>query len=221
MTFRKLILLLALVFSFAVNATAEEVNLETNISLITPYDKVTSGLGGTWRPEIFSWGRLSLGLGMVANISSRFYYETTPALPIPDSSISSGWKYTNDNHLEVADFDFHLEGRYQVLGDYDNTKWKGWLTLTLGEVINTGAITQYQSHFRDSANYMVQGPITYITTYTSPTRVDAYISPGFLVGIGNFTVGYRQWFYFDNFDIRPGEAGRLRGSLRIGYRFQW
>jgi hypothetical protein len=223
MPYRNLILLTVMIFSFAAVAMAEEIDLETDLSLLRPYDKATPGLGGTWRPEFLQVNRWSLGIGLIANISNRFRYESTEPLPIPDSLQTpiGGWKYINDNHLEVADFDFHLEARWRGFGLSDYEKWKGWLTLNLGYLLNTGAITQFQTQYRDSANYVVNGPLTYVSSYTSPTRKDPYISPGILVGIGNWIIGYRQWFYFDNFTIRPGEAGRLRGSLRLGYRFQW
>lgn len=221
MTWFKIILLTALVFSVAAVAAAEEFNFETNLSLLSPYDKLTPGIGGTWRPEFLQHNRLSLGFGVIADISNRFFLENTPTQFMPDSGQATGWMYTDNNHMEMTSFDLHMEGRWRIYGDTDYCKWKSWLTLNVGDVINTGTIIQFQSQFKVSNEEIVQGPNDYISTYSAPTRLDPYISPGFLVGIGNFTVGYRQWFYFDHFSISNGEPGRMWGSLRLGYRFQW
>ena len=100
------------------------------------------------------------------------------------------------------------------------------MTLNVGAVLSLASITQYQTQFRDSvasngSEWIVGGPLNYITASTAPMRFEPYVSPGFLIGIGNFTVGYRHWIYLKDLDIKPGQSGRLWGSLRIGYRFLW
>ena len=95
-----------------VPATAGEVNLEANVSLIKPYDKVIPGLGGTWRPNFLRYQRFSLGLGCVASVSDRFYYERTPALPVPENMTPdtlATWMYVNDNHMEAITLDFQMK----------------------------------------------------------------------------------------------------------------
>lgn len=217
-------------------AAAEEVDGEVNLSLIDPYHRLAPGFCGSYRPEFLQWRNLSLGAGLALHISSRFNYQTTDPVLIPDST---DWYYYYQRFIEVVNFDFFAEGRWALFGadesqDLETTvtgaslthpsRWKGWLTLTCGAVINSGTQSGFLTNYQDSVagdyRYIIdfrQGYLQDVVQY----RTDPYIAPGILIGIGNFIVGYRHWLFFDHFDIAKGDPARMLGTLRLGYRFIW
>lgn len=201
--------------------SAEEIDGEINISYVDPYERIAPGFCGSYRPEALQWQGFSLGAGLALHITSRFQYEETPVQVIDDTSHSHyGWNYFNENFLEITNFDFFAEGRWQFLGISEDLKWRAWLSLTGGFIINSGSVTRYQTQYEDSSNYVID-LVKYSDTFKAEYRTEAYLSPGFLIGIGNFIVGYRHWLILDDSAIDPGKPGRMVGTFRLGYRFTW
>jgi len=218
-------------------AAAEEIDGEVNLSMIDPYQRLAPGFCGSYRPDLLQWRRLSLGGGLAMHISSRFNYETTNAALLPDST---DWYYYYQRFIEVVNFDFFGEARWAIFGadepraedaaltgaeSAQETRWKGWLTLTGGVIVNSGTRSGYLTNYQDSVaaggyHYIIDFRQGYLPDEVE-YRTDAYLSPGLLIGIGKFIVGYRHWFYFDHFDIAKGEPARMVGTLRLGYRFTW
>jgi len=217
---KKYLILFSLLL-FAGSALAEEIDGEINVSFVEPYDRLAPGFSGSYRPETLEWRGLSLGAGLALHISSRFRYETTEPLQIADTShFHYGWYYFDENFLEITDFDFFVEGRWQFLGRSEESKWRAWLSLIGGMIINSSTVTRYQTQYEDSSYYVVD-LVKYSDTFQTEYRSEAYLSPGFLIGIGNFIVGYRHWLVFDNSALKLDEPGRMLGTLRLGYRFTW
>jgi len=227
---RYFILLACLIFSTA--AAAEEINGEANVTVLgEPYQddfKIAPGFCLSWRPDFLEWDRLSLGGGLALSIASQFQYHLSEVNTIADTSHPRfGWLYFNEYFMEVTHPDFFLEGRYRLLGE-EEQRWKGWITLTLGESLSSAAVIRQQTQF-DTANFN-NIPLQFQSNLESQTRWEPYISPGFLVGIKNFIIGYRHWFYFVSRDLDekfpPDDPGnpyppRMLGTLRVGYRFTW
>ena len=205
-------------------AAAEEIDGEINISLVDPYRRLAPGFSGSYWPEFAQWRGLSIGAGLALHISSRFNYENTnlDTITPADTDDSTRWGklYFNENYLEIVNFDFFAEGRWQFWGIGKQTRWRGWITVATGAIINSGAITNYQTQFRDSASYAVDID-QYTRAFKPEYRTDLYVAPGFLIGISNFIVGYRHWLFFDHFDIAKGQPPRMLGTFRLGYRFTW
>jgi hypothetical protein len=207
---------------------AEEIDAELNVSLVgKPYEKALPGFGGSYRPDFLQFGEFSLGAGLLIDISDRFLYQNNDPQVMPDSveQNSKQWYYESDYFIEFVNFDFFAEGRWKFLGEDAKKSLKGWLTLNLGAIINSGARYQNLTNFQDSVG---TSGIHYIVdfrqaeyTLTSVYRTDPYVSPGLLIGIGNFYFGYRHWLFFDKFDVDAGEPARMLGTIRLGYRFTW
>ena len=210
-------------------ASAEEIDGEVNVSLLAdPYQKVQPGFGGSYRPEFLQFGRFSLGAGFSISISDRFLYDDNGPLLMPDSVAQNNkkWYYERDYFIEFVDFDFYAEGRWQFLGDDSKSSTKGWLSLNLGAIVNSATQFINLTNFLDSSNAV--NNYHYIIDYRQTEfslkaqyRTDLYLSPGLLLGLGNFYFGYRHWFFFDSFDIADGEPARMLGTVRLGYRFIW
>jgi hypothetical protein len=231
---RYLILLTCLIFSTA--AAAEEIDGEVNISVLNePYlddFRIAPGFCVSWRPDFLQRDRWSLGAGASLSIASQFQYatsglDTIDSLNAPSLPERWGWLFFNEYFMEVTHPDFFLEGRYRLLG-MEEDRWKGWITLTLGEALSSAAVLRQQTQFdADDEN----APVFRIPrNFESQTRWEPYLSPGIMVGIKNFIIGYRHWIYFQKLDLEdkypPGQLEepyppRLLGTLRVGYRFTW
>ncbi len=213
-----------ILLALAGSCAAEEIDGEVNISLVDPYQRLAPGFCGSIRPDFLQWRGLSLGGGLALHISSRFKYETSDLDTITaadsTSSYKIGWLYFNENFLEVINFEFFVEGRWQFLGRAEDAQWKSWLTLIGGGIINSSVITNYQTQYDDSAGYIVDLE-KYVRTFETQYRSEAYLSPGILIGIGNFIVGYRHWIIFNDEALEQGKPARMVGTLRLGYRFTW
>ena len=214
-------------------ALADEVSGEVGVSWADPYDKGVPGFSASFRPDIFNFGRLSFGGGIAIHVSSRFKYDDTPWIEFePDPEFqtdSTAWFFYDEYFIELVNYEVFTETRFRLLGDLDDDHWKGWLTLHLGYINQTGRPTQF-SEVAEQWEYVDSLGVTQYDvlqsdrfTFTYKTEHDAvfYASPGILVGIGNFIVGYRHWFYFDDKSLIEGEPARQLGTIRVGYRFIW
>ncbi len=216
----KRITVLLIVLSIAAAATAEEITGEINVSIIDPYDRFVPGFCGSYRPEILQWKGLSLGAGMALYFSGQFKYETTDITDMPDSS---NWYELRESYLEIVNFDFFLEGRWQFLGLSDEAHWKAWLSLSGGAIVHSSVKMIHITEFEEDttiSKYLIPRD-KHENLYKNEYRTDYYLSPGFLIGIGNFIVGYRHWIYFDESALKKGKPGRTFGTIRLGYRFTW
>jgi len=228
-------LLLCLAMLLATVASAEEIDGELNVSLLAdPYQKVQPGFGGSYRPEFLQFSRFSLGAGLMIHISDRFLYQDNNPDSLADSlayrpgGANTQWYYEQDFSIEFVDFDFSTEARYQLLSSEDEGGFKAFLALNAGFIVNSGARYEKLTNFLDSV-YTSQGNELHAIVdfaqaeYTLKTRyrTDLYLSPGLLLGLGNFYFGYRHWFFFDSFDVADGEPARMLGTVRLGYRFIW
>jgi hypothetical protein len=229
-------LLLGIAMLLAVAASAEEIDGEVSVSILAdPYKKVQPGFGGSYRPEFLQFDRFSLGAGLMIHISDRFLYaDNSPqvwpdSVPVPrEGGANTQWYYERDFSIEFVDFDFSAEARYQLLSSEDERGFKAFLALNAGFIINSGARYEKLTNFLDSTYNLGGNDLHTIVDfaqaeYTLKTqyRTDAYLSPGLLLGLGNFYFGYRHWLYFDSFDIVKGEPARMLGTVRLGYRFIW
>lgn len=194
-----------------------EITGEVNISWLDPYDRLAPGFCGTYWPEFLQYKGLFAGAGLALNISNRFNYETTLAEPIEGYP---NWYYFEERLIELVNFDFFLAGRWQFAGRDEDAHWKTWLTLLTGLVLQTGNKVTYLTQYYDSLE-TIWDIDKYSLSGGAATRTDFYLSPGILVGIGNFVVGYRHWIYTDESAVEPGDPARTNGALRIGYRFTW
>ena len=216
-------------------ASAEEIDGEVNVSILAdPYEKVQPGFGGSYRPEFLQFNRFSLGAGLMIHISDRFLYADNSPQILADSlayrpgGANTQWYYEKDFSIEFVDFDFSTEARYQLLSSEGERGLKAFLTLNAGLSINSGARYEKLTNFLDSV-YIYQGSELHTIVdfaqaefnLKTQYRTDLYLSPGLLLGLGNFYFGYRHWFFFDSFDIADGEPARKLGTVRLGYRFIW
>ncbi|MCX6640028.1 MAG: hypothetical protein NTW14_06045 [bacterium] len=201
-----------------VPAQANEIDGEVDISFVNPYEHFMPGFCASYRPEFLRWNRFSVGAGLALNISSRFKYETTNAQVIPDSL---DWYYFDESFAELTNFDFFAEGRF-ILSNPDLTsKWKTWITLSGGAIINSNTRTVYETLFEQTQTGLLIDLQKYAYYYPIQYRTEGYLSPGLLIGVGDFIFGYRHWIYLDNTKIELGKPSRMVGTLRIGYRFTW
>ncbi|TKJ39709.1 hypothetical protein CEE37_10545 [candidate division LCP-89 bacterium B3_LCP] len=214
---KKAIILLSL-FVIAYSASAHEITGEISIGFIDPYDRLAPGFCGSFTPEYLEGKWLSLGAGLALNISNRFNYETTPADSIP--GFSDWWEF-EERLVELVNFDFFLEGRLKFFGHSEDAHWKGWLTLNSGVIIQSSSGIVYITQFEVDAQDNIIDMLQYTSRSTNKYRTDLYLTPGVLIGIGNFVVGYKQWFYPGNSVLELGKPGQTLGTFRIGYRFIW
>lgn len=205
-------------FTIVFGAAAEEIDGEIDISFVKPYDRFAPSFCGSFRPEFLKWRSFSLGAGLALHISSRYSYETTDYMAIPDST---DWYFFNENLIEMVNFEFFGETRWRFLGRSDEAHWKGWLSLNFGAMIHSSNKTTYLTQFEGDTLGYVTDTRKYAITFKAKYRTDPFLSPGLLIGIGNFIVGYKHWIYYDDFTLELGKPGRTVGTLRVGYRFLW
>jgi len=115
----------------------------------------------------------------------------------------------------VVNFEFFSEGRWKWLGTPPDARWKAWLTLTGGVLIESSVRTTYQTQFEDSSNYIIDAN-KYALTFKTRYRTEPYLAPGLLIGIGNFTIGYRHFVYFEDIDPAQRVSGQVAGNDPTG-----
>ena len=200
-------------------AAGHEIDGEVVISYIDPYNRLAPGFCGSFRPEFLDWKGLSLGGGLALHISSRYNYETTPWIEYTSTTYDSSFFY-DDKFIEIVNFEFFTETRFHFLGSDENARWKGWLTLNLGAVIHSATRSLYRTRQSYEGGDLAEW-VRFVYNLPDKYRTDLYTSPGLLIGIGNFVVGYRHWFYLEEPSIELGDAGKTTWTIRIGYRFMW
>ncbi len=212
----------------AADVMAEEIDAEVNLSLVDPYGKVTTGFTASFRPEMLEWRGLSLGGGLGLHISNRFKYDQSPLNEFDPGEAyttdTTTWYYFNKDFVEIINFDLYLEGRWRFFGAGLDDRFKGSITLSAGAIINSVAGTLKQTVFEglnDTDPIEILGYGEYTYNLESEYRTDLYFSPGLIVDIKRFIVGYRHLFYFDDPTLIKGKAGRTVGIFRLGYRFFW
>jgi hypothetical protein len=230
---KRLILVPIFLLLLIPNASAEEISGEVDVSWADPYDVGVPSFSASFRPDIFNFDRLSFGGGLAIYVSSRLNYETTPLIEFePDPEFqtdSTVWRFFDDNFTELVNYEIFTETRFRLMGKSDDDHWKGWLTLHLGYVDHTSrrtlytTVAEYWEHADSLGNTVFERLDSEKFTFSLKTEHDAtfYFSPGILVGIGNFIVGYRHWFYLDDKTLIEGEPARNLGTIRLGYRFTW
>ncbi|MFH1861394.1 MAG: hypothetical protein ABH878_01160 [bacterium] len=200
---------------------AEEIDGEINVTYIDPYQRLAPGFACSFRPEFLEWRSLSLGAGLSLQISSRYKYETTEPLAIEDNPNKVGWYYFNENFVELTNFNFFVESRWNYLGTEPESHFKSWITLSFGAIVNSCVKTTYQTQYEDSIGQYILDIDKYSFSYQTRYRSEGYVAPGILFGIGNFYFGYQHWFFFDEPELPEGYPGRSRSTIRLGYRFVW
>ena len=213
----KRLIIFLLLLMIATDGLSEEIDGEVNIAFVDPYDRLAPGFCLSYRPDFLKWKGLSLGGGLGMYISSRFSYETTDAFPIETDSTKVGWEFFNEYLMELINFEFFAEARWQLSGRHDDAQWKSWFTLNGGAIIHSGVRTRYQTQFFfDEPLNTITHIEKYYSRFKTRYRTDFYLAPGILIGIGNFTVGYRHWLYTNAETLELGYPGRTLGSLRLG-----
>lgn len=215
----KQIILLLTLFALFSSALSEEITGEVDLTMIDPYEKIASGFCLSYRPEILEWKGLSLGGGMGLYITSRFKFQTSDYILMEDSL---DWYEFREDYLDIINLDMFLEGRWQLLGLADESHWKAWITISGGLIIHSSVkTTDLTEIWADTTTGYFYPMTENRIRYTTQQRTEPYFSPGLLIGIGNFVVGYRHWIYADDYAVKPGKPGRTIGMIRIGYRFIW
>ena len=214
------------VLILAADVMAEEIDAEVNLSLVDPYGKVATGFTGSFRPEMLEWRGLSLGGGLGLHISNRFKYDQSPLIDFDPGEAyttdTTTWYYFDKDFIEIINFDLYLEGRWRFFGAGLDDRFKGSITLSAGALIHSVAGTLKRTIWEElDSNNEPLGIGVYIFNLESEYRTDLYISPGLLVDIKRFIVGYRHVFYFDDPKLMKGKAGKTVGIFRLGYRFFW
>lgn len=223
------------IFVLACQVNANEINGEVNISWVKPYEKLVPGFNITIRPELLEFGRFSFGGGVGMHISSRFNYDNSPHwMPIdsanaPSYTDSTEWFYYDEDFIELVNYELNIETRFRAFGNEDE-RWKGYLTLHAGFIIHASQRTlnqtiaeQLKEDYYNDSLYTTSILNSDLNTYTFKTEFDPsfYFAPGIMIGIDNFFVGYRHWFYFNDRTLAEGKPAETYFTFRVGYRFRW
>jgi hypothetical protein len=202
---------------------SQEIDGEVGAAYINPYHSVLPGFAVSFRPPFLRWKSFSLGAGMGINISSRFQYEgPTEDVPIPpepegdSTKHAQGWVYFDENFVELVNFNFFAEVRWQFLTQPEKKAWQGWLTLSGGEVVNSSVKTRYQTQYLPpDTSGVIEEYEKFTDRFAAKYRSEPYLAPGIMLGKGNFIFGYQHFVYFDAVDLIKGRP------LRLGYKFTW